>query len=55
MGQKAFRHLLETSITSVLTTRSQGQRIGQRGGGVERTGATRIVQEEAGVAALVLL
>ena len=38
MGQKAFPHSLGTSITSVETTRSQGQRVGCRGGGGDGTG-----------------
>ena len=54
MGQKAFRHLLETSITSVLATRSQDQRIGRREDGPGAPAREReraFVQVEAGVGA----
>ena len=35
---KAYLNLLRTIITSVLSTGSQGQRVGRRGDGDERTG-----------------
>ena len=53
----SIRHLLETSITSVLATRSQDQRIGRREDGPGAPAREReraFVQVECGVGALEL-